>query len=252
MATTGMCAVAGSSRRIFRASIAADAGQIDVHQDHIGPVDARAISMPQIPVHRAQQANIGAARDESARPASDSPDCPRHRAGCAAARRAAHALGRLPRLRLLPAASCGSAAEFSSNQNTLPTPTVLSTPMTPPISSTSRLLTTRPMPVPSSPLASCPRRLNGWKSCASCSGASPAPVSLTLMRMRSGVLTVHSTSTVPSALVVFDRVGKQVDENLLHPGPIGMDKVRACRTGERSCGCRAVAPAVRSWPGIRA
>ena len=44
----------------------------------------------------------------------------------------------------------------NSIQNTLPTPTVLSTPMTPPISSTSRLVTTRPMPVPSSAPASLP------------------------------------------------------------------------------------------------
>jgi hypothetical protein len=50
----------------------------------------------------------------------------------------------------------GAAVEFSSNQNTLPEPTVLSTPITPPISSTSRLLITRPMPVPSSALLSCP------------------------------------------------------------------------------------------------
>ena len=46
-------------------------------------------------------------------------------------------------------------------QNTLPTPTVLSAPISPPISSTRRLLTTRPMPVPSSAPASCPRRLKG-------------------------------------------------------------------------------------------
>jgi len=34
----------------------------------------------------------------------------------------------------------------------------------PPINSTSRLHTTRPMPVPSSSLAFCPRRLKGWMS----------------------------------------------------------------------------------------
>ena len=101
----------------------------------------------------------------------------------------------------MPATSCGSAVRFSSIQNTLPLPTVLSTPMTPPINSTSRLDTTRPMPVPSSAFASCPRRLNGWNSCASCSGVKPAPVSVTLMRMRPGALAMQSTTTVPSALL---------------------------------------------------
>ena len=67
----------------------------------------------------------------------------------------------------------------------------------PPISSTSRLLTTRPMPVPSSALTSCPRRLNGRNSCASFLGDNPSPVSRTLMRMRSAVLALHVTSTVP-------------------------------------------------------
>ena len=71
--------------------------------------------------------------------------------------------------------------------------------------------------LPRAPL-SCPSRLNGWKSCASFSGGNPAPVSLTLMRMRSGALAAHSTTTVPLALVVLDRVGKQVDENLLQRG----------------------------------
>ena len=41
-ATTGMCAVAGSARRIFSAWIpAADTGQIDIHQDDIRPGGAR-------------------------------------------------------------------------------------------------------------------------------------------------------------------------------------------------------------------
>jgi hypothetical protein len=37
-------------------------------------------------------------------------------------------------------------------------------------------------------LASCPRRLNGWNSCASFSGGNPAPVSLMLTRMSCGGL----------------------------------------------------------------
>ncbi len=74
---------------------------------------------------------------------------------------------------------------------------MLSTPINPPIISTRRLLITRPMPVPSSALFSWPRRLKGWNNCSSISGGSPAPLSLTLMRMRSGVLIAQSTATVP-------------------------------------------------------
>src|ERR1039457_382014 len=101
----------------------------------------------------------------------------------------------------LSATSCGAAHEINSHQNTLPSPAVLSTPSTPPISSASRLVTTRPMPVPATPPASCPRRLNGWNSCATFSGDNPTPVSLTLMRVSPGVLVVQSTTTVPRSLL---------------------------------------------------
>ena len=42
-----------------------------------------------------------------------------------------------------------SMANGSRTQNVLPEPGVLSTPMVPPIASTSRLLRAKPMPVPS-------------------------------------------------------------------------------------------------------
>ena len=103
--------------------------------------------------------------------------------------------------------SSGAAAVFSSNQNTLPDPTVLSTPIAPPISSTRRLAMTRPMPVPSSAVLSCPRRLKGWKSSASFSGGNPAPVSLTLTRVRLSGLVLQSTTTAPPCrlyLIAFD------------------------------------------------
>ena len=73
--------------------------------------------------------------------------------------------------------------------------------MTPFINSVSRLVVTKPMPVPSTTFASCPRRLNGWKSCASLSADNPSPLSLTQMRMRSGVLVMCSTTTVPPTLL---------------------------------------------------
>ena len=77
----------------------------------------------------------------------------------------------------------------------------LSTPMTPPINSINRLDTTSPIPVPATLPTSWPSRLNGLKSWVSFSGDNPAPVSLTLNRMRSGTLTLHSTSTVPCSLL---------------------------------------------------
>ena len=134
----------------------------------------------------------------------------------------------------MSAISCGAVAAFSSNQNTLPSPTLLSTPISPPINSTRRLLITRPMPVPSSALRSWPRRLKGWKSCANISGASPAPVSLTLMRTRSGPLAggnrLYDDCSVRP--VVLDRIGKQIDENLFQPGAIGVHEARNIERGK--------------------
>jgi hypothetical protein len=70
----------------------------------------------------------------------------------------------------------------NSPQNSVPTPHVLATPICPPINSTSCLVTTRPMPVPSSVPFSWPRRLKGWNSWPICSSERPAPVSFTYMR----------------------------------------------------------------------
>jgi hypothetical protein len=103
-------------------------------------------------VPRAEQADVGAARDQElldqhqvgrvvldieqgvqrARRRGPAPAIDRRRFGSACA------------------GSWAAVVSFSSIQNTLPSPTVLSTPITPPINSTSRLVTTRPMPVPSS------------------------------------------------------------------------------------------------------
>ena len=183
--------------------------------------------MPRVPVSRTQQAHIRAARDELLDQLQVGRVVLHIEQRAPQRARAEPALAGMAAGSALSTASCGAAAEFSSNQNTLPMPTVLSTPISPPISSTSRLLITRPMPVPSSVLLSCPRRLKGWKSCISMSGGKPAPVSLTLMRTRSGVLPsqpLHDDRSV--RLVVLDRVGKKVDENLLQPGPIGIHKAR--------------------------
>ena len=79
------------------------------------------------------------------------------------------AINPVPAIPIAFAERAVKAARREPIQNSLPFPTALSTPMTPPINSTNRLHTTRPMPVPSSTFASCPRRLNGWKSCASLS-----------------------------------------------------------------------------------
>ena len=174
-AITGMCAVAGSSRRILQRFDAADAGQIDVHQDDIRPRGARNLDAA-VAVHRAQQADFGPPRDELLdqhhirRVVLDIEQCAQRRVSVRSALDHGRDFGAWT-------ASLALSRRGSSIQNTLPFPTVLSTPMAPPINSTSRLLTTRPMPVPSSALASWPRRLNGWNSCASFSGANPSPVS---------------------------------------------------------------------------
>ena len=49
-------------------------------------------------------------------------------------------------------------------------------------------------------------------------------MSVTLMRMRSGALVGAIHDDRSPLFVVFDRVGKQVDDNLLQPGPVGPDK----------------------------
>ena len=95
----------------------------------------------------------------------------------------------------------GGSERFNSNQNTLPTPTVLSTPITPPMSCTSSLLITSPMPVPSSGPCSWPSRLNGSNSCFKWPLEIPGPESRTLMRIRLGLIAVHSTATVPPGLL---------------------------------------------------
>ena len=105
----------------------------------------------------------------------------------------------------------------NSIQNTLPTPTVLSAPMLPPITSTNCFDTTRPRPVPSSSPASCPRRLNGWKSCTSCSGNRPLPVSRTLIRIESGTfgLRVQPTATAPPGLLYLIALKRRLSRTCL-------------------------------------
>ena len=101
----------------------------------------------------------------------------------------------------------GGSVASSSNQKTLPLSTTLSTPIVPPISSTRRLVTTRPIPVPSSWPASCPSRLNGANSNPSCSGERPAPVSETLIRIRPDATGAWLTLIVPPGrlyLTAFD------------------------------------------------
>ena len=154
-----MCFVAGSSRRIFSAWNAADARQIDVHQDHIREMGACQRDA-EIAIVRAQHAYMRVVLDDL---------LDQHQVGWivfhieqGAQSRAYPGLAvRVGRVTLVPAASCGITSRISSIQNSLPTPTRAFTPMVPPINSTSCLVTTRPMPVPSSAPFSCPRRLNG-------------------------------------------------------------------------------------------
>ena len=124
-AMIGMCAVAGSARRIFMRFDAADARQVDVHQDHVRQIGARELDA-EVAVGRAQQAQVGTARDQLldqlqvGRIVLDVEQRAQRRASAAPAR------ARSDGLRGLGAANCGAAVRPSSIQNTLPTPTVLS------------------------------------------------------------------------------------------------------------------------------
>ena len=95
--------------------------------------------------------------------------------------------------------------------------------MTPPISSTRRLLITRPMPVPWTAPRSCPRRLNGWKSWEIFSAVNPAPVSLTLSRIRSGPRGTHSRTTVPPGWLYFTALERRFRRTCFN-------RVRSART----------------------
>ena len=222
-AMIGICAVAGSARRILHGLDAADAGQVDVHQDHLRLIGARELDA-EVAVRGAQQAQVGAARDELldqlqvGRIVFDVEQGAQRRAVGACGRTAA------PRRSASRAASCGAAVRLSSIQNTLPTPTVLSTPMAPPISSTSRLVTTRPMPVPSSAPASLPEaveRLEQLRELLRRQARAGVPdADADAIRRARGAL--HDDRA--ARLVVLDRVEQQVDQDLLDPGPVGFDE----------------------------
>ncbi len=209
--------------------------------------------MPRCPLTARQQADVGAARDELL----DQLQVRRVVLDVEQGARLAPPRGTIGSARAAASppfrASRGSATESSSNQNTLPAPTVLSTPIAPPISSTSRLVTTRPMPVPSSPPASCPRRLKGWKSCASFSGGSPAPVSVMLTRMRPGArLGAAHHRPCPARRLYLIALESRLIRTCFTRVRSASTKQGIVEAGERSCGCRAAAPAARSCPGTRA
>ena len=130
-----------------------------------------------------------------------------------------------------PASAARPLEAIRSTQNTLPTPTVLSTPMAPPISSTRCLQTTRPMPVPSSTPASCPSRLKGWNSWASLSGDRPSPWSWKLTRMRSPGTGRQRTSTVPPTRLYLIALDSRFTNSCL-------TRVRSARTYSALAGSR--------------
>ncbi len=117
-----------------------------------------------------------------------------------------------------------SVVSFSSIQNTLPFPTVLSTPMTPPIHSTrppgndqsdaGSLLGIRLLAEAIERLEKL-RKLIAGQAVASVSDADAD-------RICAVQCTLHNHRS--ACTVVFDRVGKKVDKNLLYPGPVGFDK----------------------------
>ena len=129
----------------------------------------------------------------------------------------------------IPSADGSASQAGSSIQNALPTPSVLCAPMRPPINSTSRLLTTRPMPVPSSVPSSWPRRLKGWNNCASLAGARPSPVSRTEARTVSPSQGTQSTVTVPPGRLYLMALDSRFTTTCFR-------RVRSARTSQSSGG----------------
>ena len=91
----------------------------------------------------------------------------------------------------------------SSIQNVLPTPSSLSTPMLPPIISTSCLVMVSPIPVPSTEPNSAPSLLNGAKISASRSFGIPIPASMMLSLTLSSDVCLHAALTLPPFWLYF-------------------------------------------------
>ena len=193
--------------------------------------------MPRCSVHRGQQAHVGPPRDELLdqrhvrRVVLDIEQRAQPRAG----RR--WRFGRRPRTRRCSTTRRGAPqSKSSSNQNTLPTPTVLSTPIAPSISSTSRLLTTRPMPVPSSRrrfLSETVERLEQLRQLfRRQSRAGVADADANAFRV---VRDARPRRPFPAAWLYLIALESRLMSDLLQPGPVGVDEGTGCRTGERSC-----------------
>ena len=105
-------------------------------------------------------------------------------------------------------ACIGLSAIVSSTENFEPTPSVLSAPRAPPMSSTRPLDNARPSPVPSTSPSCTSSRSNGVKRRCIRSVAMPAPVSATVRWHRPGGMASHETVTAPSGrlyLSAFER-----------------------------------------------
>ena len=196
----GMCAVAGSSRRIFMASIPLMPGRLMSIRITSGRW-ARASSMPALPFAARQQAHVRAARDELLDQLQIRRivlDIEQGAQRCAAA---GPVLAATLADSASPTSSCGLGRRRSVRSRTR-------CPRRRCFPRRSRPPSVRP--VACSPpgrcrclpraLASCPRRLNGWNSCASFSGD----------KSRAGILDADayavrgrsrrtSTTTVPPA-----------------------------------------------------
>ena len=123
--------------------------------------------------------------------------------------------GRVAGARRLPA-----SAQASCTQKRLPPPGSLSSPMRPSISSTSRLLSARPMPAPSTAPRSAPSRSKAWNR----------RDALRLVQPRAGVadgdaqrvaVARRRHADLAAAAVVLDGVGQQVQQHLLQPLAVG-------------------------------
>src|SRR5438874_1029540 len=209
---------------------AADAGQIDSHQYHLRPGGARKLDA-QFSVHGGQQAEVWAARDELldelqvGRIVLDIEQGATRRAGldlrsggCCGFIRIIHERRCTGRIELDPEHASYPDLAFHADD----TPHQLDQPLGDDQTDSSAFLGAGLLPETIERL----EKLRELLRNQSCAGVPDADSDA--LRGARGAFHHHGSA----CLVVFDRVGKKVDENLLYPGRVGIDEARIVEAGK--------------------
>src|SRR6266699_327037 len=209
---------------------AADAGQIDIHQYHLRPGGARELDA-QLSVHGGQQPDIGPARDKLL----DQPQVGRvvlyieqgakrrtaldlRLGGCCGFVRIIHERWCTGRIELNPEHAYYPDLAFHADD----TPHQLDQPLGDDQADSSAFLGAGLLPETIERLEKL-RQLLRSQSCARVPDADPDA-----LRGARGAFHHHGSA----CLVIFDRVGKKVYENLLYPGRVGIDEARIFEAGK--------------------